>query len=236
MAPLSRRGTRTVALAAMLALAACVEGPLERTNILDTGAGGRITLSGIPDTLFSRNESFEVVASFSKDLPGPITGASFRVAEGQEYLFAQGGNRLGASFRVGLLPVRARLVAYVYDIRYSPVAEKVIWLRQRPTTLDLDCEAPSACGTALVVASVRSLVFRMTDSTNVPVDLPPSPYRFGTVISRAPGVVEVVSRPTPSSIVVRGVSPGSAWVVMSGESVRDSVLVSVLANSVQGNP
>ncbi|MHB1298292.1 MAG: hypothetical protein ACYC0B_07175 [Gemmatimonadaceae bacterium] len=223
---------RTLALV-LVASSGCVELPLEHTNYLDPGTGSSLTIIGVPDTLNSISETFTASVLTTPDFPPIITGASWKVVAGQELLLPTGAR---GAFQVkenaGFIPVMVRLRAYIAsDKRIAdtgPSAERTIVVRQRPVRALVSCASSEGCAAVSGLQVERSLSYQLRDSLGFLVNLPAGAFRYGTVVSRAPGVVSVQSRPTATFITVRTEAPGSAWIVLLGAgAVSDSLRINV---------
>lgn len=220
---------RSLAAIPLLLPLGCVALPVERDNYFDGGANTRYIVTGVPDTVNSVGEDFELTATTDPP-PGSDVGIAANIVVGHSVLAVVGTNhfRFRARPTIGLLPVRAVIRLSILGVTDGPVLDVPVILRQRPQSVTLSCVSEAPCGTMAPNAE-RILRFLLRDSAAVAVNLPAGDFRYGEVTSRAEGVVEVVGRPTPSDIVVRARTAGSTWIVFqTAAGIADSLSVTVL--------
>jgi len=216
-------------LALVLATSGCFEGPLERDNILDPGAGATIAiLPGTPDTLYTSLESFVAQAQLNRSVPDVIVGLSWEVSENVSVLGHAGGGYFYAQPTAGLAPVTARFIVYVHDKDLSPIAEGSVVVRKRVADADFGCQLPASnCPTMQRPGAIGQLSMVLRDAAGFTIPFDSSPVRFGTVDSTDPSIVEVLDRPSQGTVRIRAVAAGGAWIRLIGEITRDSLYVTV---------
>lgn len=218
-------GLPSTLLIAATAVIACVAPPFEHTNYYDPVADTRITILGAPDSLMAVSESFTLSAVSTPDWPAGVGGPTWEVIAGSTMLQSLGGSTWRTTSAIGLLPSTAIIRIHVYPLE-TPWDTVHIVMRQRPAAISLDCVVGFPCAT-LALGTSTTLRFRLWDTNNFIVNLGVGPFRFGTVESRDPSVVEVAGRPSTPSITLLSHAPGSVWIVLSGEGLSDSVQVTV---------
>jgi hypothetical protein len=206
---------------------ACIALPLEHTNYYDPDGSSRLVIVGSRDTLNSIGEVLALTAESTPELPSAAPGVAWAVMLGGEVVQVVGTGQYQVRPTAGLLPVIVRIRAYVPPAATSPEDTVTIVVRQRPTTLDLVCPAPTGCENVTGLTVTRTLTFQALDSLANAVNLPAGAFRYGTVTSRDPAVVSIVDRPEPNSVRVRSESVGATWIVLAGDGVADSVMITV---------
>jgi hypothetical protein len=220
---------RTLRGLCALALVGCFEGPLERDNILDPGAGATISIApGYPDTLYTSLESFVAVAQLNRSVPETITGLKWEVAENVIALGHSGGGFFYAQPTAGLAPITARFRVYVLN-REGPVAEATVVVRKRVANVVFACGVPTSnCPTMNGIGAVGQMTMVLRDAAGFLIPTDNSSVRFGTMDSTDPTVVEVLDRLTQGTARIRAVGGGGAWIRLIGEVTRDSIYVTVV--------
>lgn len=212
----------------VLAVVACVAGPLEHGNPLDARADVEqlLEMTAVPDSLFARNEEFVAQMSCRCRVPSRADTAWF-VVSGLGALTSLGGGRFRPDEGIGLLPATVTIAAALRDAN-GPRVTKTLVILQRPTAVSLVCDPSGPPCTPLSGTGVtRTILMTVTDAGGSPVNLPFTSFRYGTAVSRDPGVVTILDRPTPSSIRVQTVGAGTTYVVLSEGSIRDSLQIVV---------
>ena len=222
-----QRTLRRCALALLASATACIALPLEHSNYYDPEGSSRLEIFGSRDTLNSIGETLTLTAESTPELPSVAPGIAWSIDLGGEVIQAIGVGQYQVRPTAGLLPVIVRIRAYVPPAATSPEDIVTIVVRQRPSVLDLVCPAPAGCATVSGPAVTRTLTFQAFDSLANPVNLPAGAFRYGTVVSRDPAVVSIVDRPEPNSVRVRSESVGATWIVLAGDGVADSVMITV---------
>jgi len=225
-----RRLSHFPILLSLLAIAvSCVELPLERNNFLDPGSGTTISLVGIPDTLNSVGETFEITVTLTPQPSASAARPEIVVEIPDGVLQRTGALSFASTSGAGYVPVRAVIEASLAGVVNGPFVRKSLVIRQRPDSLQLRCISPDGCATAPSGGTTLRLEFSAFDARDQRVSFPDGAFRYGTVVSRHPDRVSIAGRPTPSAIEVRTGVAGVTWIVMAGETGRaDSLRIEVL--------
>jgi hypothetical protein len=213
--------------------AACVDGPYARINVADSGSSASVVISALPDTLHSRGATLGVTANVvDGQLPRTVAGLTLRAeVEGQgstalQVLVQTGSNEFQVGADASLNPRTVIIYALAAPSNPRRLAQRQLIVQQRPRSALLACEV-AGCASIVGYAQTRTLTLTLRDSLAFLVNPGTITTRFGTIVSRAPDVVEVVDRPTPNTVRVRSVADGSAWIVFTGGGLADSLEVTV---------
>lgn len=227
-----RNRSRLLALLPVLALGlGChIEEPFVRDNHWDVDSKSTLTLTG-PDSTFSIGDRIVLTLVADPPLPpGPltITWTSGGAADTAVQIFPAGYGefivaRANAEFRS--MPVGVR-----FDDRL------VVWnvmVGQRLAGFDLFCGpagAPYACDlVAIAVGQSLTVNSTMTDANTNGLRRREALMARATTVVRDPAVLTAaptIANPA-GAWTVRGVAPGSTWLVVSADGVRDSVRIVV---------
>lgn len=209
--------------------ASCVELPLERTNFFDPGSGTTLSLAGIPDTLNSVGETFDITVTLTPQPSASVPRPEIVVEFPEGVLRRTGVSTYASTSGAGYFPVQALIGASLAGVVNGPFVRKSLVIRQRPDSLDLRCISPDGCASASGGGTTLRLEFSAFDARDQRVSFPDGAFRYGTVVSRHPDRVAVIGRPTPNSIEVRTGVAGITWIVMTGDVGRaDSLRIEVL--------
>jgi len=221
---------RLAVLFAAGALGSCVAGPLEHSNYFDPYGSNTLTILGAPDTMFAVDQEFTLTAVARDGFPalGGAAGPTWQIIGGNALVLQVGDGVFRVSGLASLLPAVVTIRAHVPPYNLNPVDTARVWIRQRPVSMDLACTPTPACLSLSAAGATKMLFFSALDANGHLVSLPSGAYRWGTVVSRAPTIVQVFDRPTGGSIELKGLLAGTAWIVMTADGLADSVQVTVL--------
>jgi hypothetical protein len=201
-------------------IGACVTSPLEHSNYFDAAFGAKLTITSDVDSLDSSLALFTFAVTSQPDFPAERPGAeTYRVAGP----VTQVDNMRWRTTSAGLFWTPVTIRAVVRN-GLPPSADITVWVRQRPVDVLLSCT--SGCGPNAVGVGTM-LYFTLVDANAGSISLPGDPYRFGTVEAATPGIVSILGRPSPATISVGRIAPGSTYIRFSGEGISDSILVTV---------
>jgi hypothetical protein len=199
----------------VLACAACLAGPMERSNYWDEASGSSIEISGVPDTIYSVLDTFELAVSSIPAFPGSAGGATMTFVSGRALLTELGGFRFVPT-GITVIPQPVTFAAHVNPVRAWPVDTLTLWMVQRPQTLVLSCFSVG-CQSVAVAASTVAQVTGTDEGGGVlaiPVSFPP----FGAAVSSDTLIMRIIGRSGPRISIV-GVAPGVANLQFSAGGV-----------------
>ncbi len=227
--PRSSRAFAWVAVATVL-LGCHLEEPFVRDNHWDPDASATKTLIA-PDSTFSIGERFTVTLLADPPLPPGVPGilwTSNGVANPETQVFAGGyGEFVVSRAHAGYLPVAV-------SARFGDaIVSTTVMVGQKLATFDLFCgsaAAPVACDAVpLAVGATRAVGSTMRDANTNDLVHREFLMQRAVTTSRDPAVLSAAPTSANANGVwtVRGVAPGTTWLVVAADGVRDSVRVVV---------
>jgi hypothetical protein len=184
---------------ATLAAATIACGEYARTNPYDPETKVTFTIVG-PDTAWSLLQTLEFTASISPSLPG----LEVEWASDDPTLLASRGGGTYQTTGTGVTTVIVRVGRHE--------GTHTVTIRQRPEQVFFRCAVPP-CSSRPPVGQVRSIVVNQFDRLGEPMQ---AGQTLGTVsyVIRNPAVATIVAgSEQPTSVQVRGVAPGTTWIV-----------------------
>lgn len=225
--------SQAIACAAALLATACVDGPFARINVADPGSSARVVFDDLPDSLFSRSEAIRVNARVEGgQLPRTVAGLTLQVAvegagnSGLQLLVQASQSEFFVGQDASLIPRTVTVYAVAPASSPRRLAETRIVVLQRPRSARLAC-VTAGCADITGLSQTRNLSLTLRDSLGFLINPGTPTTRFGEIVSRSPGIVEVLDRPVFDIARVRSLASGTAWIVFSGGGLTDSLQVSV---------
>ncbi len=223
------------AFAAAATVVGCsIEPPLERSNPFDPESIYAFSLIG-PDSVHSLGEEFALTLVTDPGLPDDdyaILWTAFQWLEPSGFPGVPPIPRtvvrtgVPGHFSVVLPSARYREVSLGAYFGTVAVGHRV-WVGQKAVTLSLSCATtvPVPCAAPLPPHSVVRVVPLMHDPRGNALVDPKWAIIRAHVTSRDPAVVVPAQIPGDSAayVRVRGVGPGTAWVVVDIDGTKDSV-------------
>lgn len=203
--PVRRTILRRLAPALVAAAATVACGEYARTNPYDPETKVTFTIVG-PDTAWSLLQTLEFTASVSPSLPG----LQVEWASDDPTLLASRGGGTYQTTGTGVTTVVVRVGRHE--------GTHTVTIRQRPEQVFFRC-AGGVCTARVATGQVRSIAVDQFDRLGEPMQ---AGQTLGTVsyVIRNPAVATIVAGSAqPTSVQVRGVAPGTTWIVATMPSL-----------------